>query len=527
MNIYFYKVASNIIQCRVIYSGTPVYFSTEIKLKDGQAWNQTKQKIVRGDNQLDTIDANDTLDEIKKDIKNIYKKESKRLDEELNAINSIPSAENIKDLLSERFHKKYKRKKITEDIVTSLLKNADASKIDKVAEILGLSLTDINKALEISNLDNNENTSEYISLKAEFVKIKKECDNKTFKASERGSTLSNGSFITYSNICKRYIEFLEEHKRGDYNICDMDIYRAGDDVLKRKMMIDNAQDMLEDFLTFMQKATKKKKDISKPRFSLGGIKSNFNLFKGMIGRINNRLYCKIETEGFSIAGQVKTVKKINTHQIKDLFNRKYIFSLIENAKVTDHKKQLFEEVYMAIQISMLTTLRISDVKAISSENLTVSFNEDGTTRYSIETFNQKNKKVLDFPIAKHTYQLINQVRKGDFGDNTMNNNIHDFLQIIPSFNIDIKKRKYDNFNNPIVEIIKAYDHHSMHCLRRTGASLLHANGLPLSDVRILLGHAVGSKATENYIDFIQEVLDENLTEVYKKITQKYITLDAA
>jgi len=477
MNVFLFLKSNKTIYCRVMYGKKRGFeFSTKVKMQPTQAWNQNKQRLIRG-SQVDTFKANEKLDKIISTLKDIYAEESKRLDQELDQISSIPPIASIKELWSKRFGRR--------------------SKSDEIKK------------------------GDFLSLKEEILKIKKQCLNKTLvRVKKNGKPLSDQSIRSYNNGIKLVCEFLGE---GDYNINDLDMYSA-QSRQQREEISDLGLQIFSDYLSFMESQKKEVKStgVIKDRFNLSSCRINLVFLRALLNRINKDLRVHIDTKCDLPENSLKRIHVINEKQQVDLRNEKYIYDLIDENAVDDNHKERLRIMYLIVRIGLETTFRVADLGSLKTSDVQVQEDAKGEKTYRMLKITQKRGVQADFTIEEKLYHLIKEKEEADINEVFISNHIHDFFKIIPSFHEELHWEEYDNKFKVVKREETAYRVFSAHTLRKTAITNFLAAGMPEEYVIKMSTHVKGSLVIrKNYQGILPTFMEESFAKTRKVLDQKF------
>tara|TARA_R110002020_G_scaffold470631_1_gene696685 strand:+ start:966 stop:2690 length:1725 start_codon:yes stop_codon:yes gene_type:complete len=569
MDVYFFKkkptktakTIPNTIHCRVTYQKKLILFSTGIKLTAGQVLNLKKQTIIRGNNQNDTINANNALDDVKTNVNNIYQEEFKRLSES-------PSYEKMKELVQKKYAKKKKKKDIISDILTKSIKYADPDKMEQAAELLGLTTEQIERLVtQHKNVSNNDPNG-YISLIQELEDYWQQCKNKTLPRDEdNGKPLSDATLEDYKEGLKVILGFLKQH--GDYNINELDMYSVENDRKERAIVKKKGLQIFKSFLDYLKMQIKEVKTFAKPltynqkqnianrerkislakseddknvqkekleillekleftgvvmkdKYSLRTCNSSVKILKLFIKRINEKLCVQICTD---IAKQVKPLKKIQVISLvqqADLKNEEYIYSLIDEKSKKERQREILRNMYLIVKLGLETTFRLSDLDSFNKDDVIVTVNSKTENKYRVFKRSQKRGIQADFPISEDVYKLILMKDKLNINKKSIQNHLKKFFRLIPSFHVMLKWEEYDNKLNIVKREEPAWSVFSTHTLRKTAITNMREAGL--SDKHIAKKSTHSPKANtinESYATTHDELVEEKYEQANEYIENK-------
>lgn len=188
------------------------------------------------------------------------------------------------------------------------------------------------------------------------------------------------------------------------------------------------------------------------------------------------------------------------------------------------RKNNLEEIKDVFVFGCTVALRVSDLSALSRENLIIKGN-----KYYIQIKSQKTKIFTSIQLPDYAVEIINKYYgKQDrllpiLNTNWVNKNLKRLSVLIPDDFEMIKTRERRGeqviiYKDPINKIhYKLSDHISSHTMRRTAITTMLSLGMPEHIVRKISGHAANSTEFYKYVRLSQSVIDEQTDMVFKRL----------
>ena len=305
-------------------------------------------------------------------------------------------------------------------------------------------------------------------------------------ANRRVATLKN---VRYAyNI---YAAFTEEEQPLDLITCDLGSYT---DRRERAAAKNRYIDHLNNYISFLGDSDK----------SASTIRSIVALLIAALNRTAERESLILpSTSELRLPKSELEVNALRPEHVKLILEQ-------TPSELTPNERVAFD----AARVILLTTLRISDISALTAGSIA-----EGGDGYFIKTFNKKTGALTTAPV---TPEIATIVKSGSLAklkplSSNVGASLSAAMKRFPQFHEEVTRHRYMDDGTVEKDVRPLYQFITPHMLRRSAITTMLINGVPEVYVRQLSGHPLSSAAFGRYVALSNSYMNTQVRDYQAKL----------